>query len=547
MNTEFIEALAELEREKGISMDVLLEALEAALISAYKRNFGSLQNVRVTIDRLTGEIKVYARKTVSEQVEDDRSEISLEDARGKDPRYEMGDIVEIEVTPRDFGRIAAQTAKQVVVQRIREAERGIIYEEFSSREGDIVTGIVQRQDQKNIYIDLGKTEAILGPTEQIPGEEYRHSDRLKTYIVEVKKTTKGPQILVSRTHPGLLKRLFELEVPEIHDGIVELKSVAREAGARSKIAVFSRDDNVDPVGACVGPKGMRVQTIVSELKGEKIDIVKWNQEPAKFVANALSPAKVVDVRILEAEKIARVVVPDYQLSLAIGKEGQNARLAAKLTGWKIDIKSETQMEELMASEEYLDEEEYDYTEDDYIEGDYTEDDYTEDGYAQEEYSEEEYSDEDWDEGEEYGDYDYQEGEAPAEEPAGEPAEGEFVQGEPVEGEAPEGEYYDDEYYEEYYDDEEGYGEVGEDVSGQEDRSEGDEVSEETGEADEADEISEPVIIVDEEEEAPKKGKKAKKKTADAAKKQTGKAGKRKKLSVEEVGEYLEELKEEDKP
>ena len=531
MNTEFIEALAELEREKGISMDVLLEALEAALISGYKRNFGSLQNVRVTIDRLTGEIKVYARKTVSEQVEDDRCEISLEDARGKDPRYEMGDIVEIEVTPRDFGRIAAQTAKQVVVQRIREAERGIIYEEFSSREGDIVTGIVQRQDQKNIYIDLGKTEAILGPTEQIPGEEYRHSDRLKTYIVEVKKTTKGPQILVSRTHPGLLKRLFELEVPEIHDGIVELKSIAREAGARSKIAVFSRDDNVDPVGSCVGPKGMRVQTIVSELKGEKIDIVKWHQEPAKFVANALSPAKVVDVRIFEAEKIARVVVPDYQLSLAIGKEGQNARLAAKLTGWKIDIKSETQMEELMASEDYPDEEEYDYTEDDYIEGDYTEDDYTEDSYAQEEYSEEEYSDEDWDEGEEYGDYDYQEGEAP---------EGEPVEGEPVEGEAPEGEYYDDEYY----DDEEGYGEVGEDISGQEDRSEGDEVSEETGEADE---IREPVIIVDEEEEAPKKGKKTKKKTADAAKKQTGIAGKRKKLSVEEVGEYLEELKEEDKP
>ena len=547
MNTEFIEALAELEREKGISLDVLLEALEAALISAYKRNFGSLQNVRVTIDKLTGEIKVYARKTVSEQVEDDRCEISLEDARGKDPRYEMGDIVEIEVTPRDFGRIAAQTAKQVVVQRIREAERGIIYEEFSNREGDIVTGIVQRQDQKNIYIDLGKTEAILGPTEQIPGEEYRHSDRLKTYIVEVKKTTKGPQILVSRTHPGLLKRLFELEVPEIHDGIVEMKAVAREAGARSKIAVFSRDDNVDPVGACVGPKGMRVQTIVSELKGEKIDIVKWNQESAKFVANALSPAKVVDVRILEAEKIARVVVPDYQLSLAIGKEGQNARLAAKLTGWKIDIKSETQMEELMASEDYLDEEEYDYTEDDYIEGDYTEDDYTEDGYAQEEYSEEEYSDEDWDEGEEYGDYDDQEGEAPEGEPVeGESVEGEPVEGEPVKGEAPEGEYYDDEYY----DDEEGYGEVGEDISGQEDRSEGDEVSEETGEADEADEadeIREPVIIADEEEEAPKKGKKAKKKTADAAKKETGKAGKRKKLSVEEVGEYLEELKEEDKP
>ncbi|GAB4257506.1 transcription termination factor NusA [Thermincola ferriacetica] len=385
MNTEFIEALEELEREKGIAIDVLLEALEAALISAYKRNFGSAQNVRVDIDRETGEIKVFARKTVVEKVEDDRLEISLEEAQKRDPRYELGDIVEIEVTPRDFGRIAAQTAKQVVVQRIREAERGIIYEEFSNREGDIVTGIVQRQDPKNVYVDLGKTEAILAPSEQIAGEEYRHGDRIKTYIVEVKKTTKGPQILVSRTHPGLLKRLFELEVPEIHDGVVELKSVAREAGARSKIAVYSKDENVDPVGACVGPKGMRVQTIVNELKGEKIDIVKWSPDPARFVANALSPAKVLDVKVNEAEKIARVIVPDYQLSLAIGKEGQNARLAAKLTGWKIDIKSESQMAE-MADNDDLFEENDDITLDnqDYAGEEYYEDEYNGE-YAEGEY------------------------------------------------------------------------------------------------------------------------------------------------------------------
>jgi N utilization substance protein A len=342
MNAEFMQAFEQLGKEKGISPEILFDAIEAALISAYKRNFSSAQNVRVSLDRETGEIHVYARKTVVEAVEDNRLEISLEEARTIDPRYELEDVVELEVTPKNFGRIAAQTAKQVVVQRIREAERGIIYEEFSNRESDIVTGIVQRLEQKNVFIDLGKAEAILAPSEQIPGETYHHADRLKTYIIEVKKTTKGPQILVSRTHPGLLKRLFELEVPEIHDGIVEIKSVSREPGLRSKIAVHSRDENVDPVGACVGHKGMRVQTIVNELKGEKIDIVKWNTDPAKYIANALSPAKVVTVDINETEKTSKVVVPDYQLSLAIGKEGQNARLAAKLTGWKIDIKSESQ-------------------------------------------------------------------------------------------------------------------------------------------------------------------------------------------------------------
>ena len=342
MNAEFMQAFEELGKEKGIAPEILFDAIEAALISAYKRNFGSAQNVRVSLDRITGEIHVFARKIVVTELTEQHLEVSLAEAKEIDPRYEENDIIEIEVTPKDFGRIAAQTAKQVVVQRIREAERGIIYDEFSNRESDILTGIVQRIEQKNVFIDLGKAEAILAPTEQIPFEQYKHGDRVKSYIIEVKKTTKGPQILVSRTHPGLLKRLFELEVPEIQDGIVEIKSVAREPGMRSKIAVYSRDEDIDPVGACVGHKGMRVQTIVDVLKGEKIDIVKWSPDPVKYIANSLSPAKVVSVEVNEIEKISKVIVPDFQLSLAIGKEGQNARLAAKLTGWKIDIKSESQ-------------------------------------------------------------------------------------------------------------------------------------------------------------------------------------------------------------
>lgn len=342
MNAEFMQAFEELGKEKGIAPEILFDAIEAALISAYKRNFGSAQNVRVSLDRITGEIHVFARKIVVTELTEQHLEVSLAEAKEIDPRYEENDIIEIEVTPKDFGRIAAQTAKQVVVQRIREAERGIIYDEFSNRESDILTGIVQRIEQKNVFIDLGKAEAILAPTEQIPFEQYKHGDRVKSYIIEVKKTTKGPQILVSRTHPGLLKRLFELEVPEIQDGIVEIKSVAREPGMESKIAVYSRDEDIDPVGACVGHKGMRVQTIVDELKGEKIDIVKWSPDPVKYIANSLSPAKVVSVEVNEIEKISKVIVPDFQLSLAIGKEGQNARLAAKLTGWKIDIKSESQ-------------------------------------------------------------------------------------------------------------------------------------------------------------------------------------------------------------
>lgn len=345
MNLELIQALNDLQKEKGINSEIIIEAIEAALISAYKKNFGSLQNVRVSIDRITGEIKVYARKEVVEQVEDERTEISLADARKINANYEINDVVESEVTPKNFGRIAAQTAKQVVVQRIREAERSLIFDEFANRESDIVTGTIQRQEGKNIFIDLGKTEAVLTQTEQIPGESYNIHERIKAYIVEVRKTNKGPQIIVSRTHPGLLKRLFELEVPEIHDGVVEIKSVSREAGSRSKISVYSHDENVDPVGACVGPKGMRVQTIVNELKGEKIDIVKWDKDMAVYIANSLSPAKVLDVQVNEEDKKARVIVPDFQLSLAIGKEGQNARLAAKLTGWKIDIKSETQAKE----------------------------------------------------------------------------------------------------------------------------------------------------------------------------------------------------------
>lgn len=342
MNLELINALKDIEKEKGISSDILLDAIEHALHTAYKKNFGTAQNSRIEIDKETGEIKVYSRKTVVANVTDANTEISLEEALEVDPEAKEGDVVEIEVTPSDFGRIAAQAAKQVVVQQIREAERGLIYEEFSSREGDIVTGTVRRQEARTVYIDLGRAEAILLPSEQIPTEKYNQGDRIKAYITEVKKTTKGPQILVSRTHPGLLKRLFELEVPEIFEGIVEIKAVAREPGLRSKIAVHSRDENVDSIGSCVGPKGMRVQAVVVELKGEKIDIVKWSSDPREFIANALSPAKVESVEIDEEEKAARVIVPDHQLSLAIGKEGQNARLAARLTGWKIDIKSASQ-------------------------------------------------------------------------------------------------------------------------------------------------------------------------------------------------------------
>ncbi|AGT31574.1 transcription elongation factor NusA [Geobacillus genomosp. 3] len=346
MNTQLLEALADLMREKGISKEVIMEAIEAALVSAYKRNFGQAQNVRVDLNMDTGTIRVLARKDVVEEVTDPRLEISLEEAQRLNPNYQIGDVVELEVTPRDFGRIAAQTAKQVVTQRVREAERSIIYSEFVDREDDIMTGIVQRIDPRFVYVSLGKAEALLPANEQMPNETYKPHDRLKVYITKVEKTTKGPQIFVSRTHPGLLKRLFELEVPEIYDGTVEIKSIAREAGDRSKISVHSDNPEVDPVGACVGPKGQRVQAIVDELNGEKIDIVRWSADPVEFVANALSPAKVLRVIVNEEQRATTVIVPDYQLSLAIGKRGQNARLAAKLTGWKIDIKSESEAREM---------------------------------------------------------------------------------------------------------------------------------------------------------------------------------------------------------
>ena len=347
MNQEFMEALEELEQEKGIDKQTLLDAIKTALISAYKRNFGITQDARVEIDDQTGAISVYAEKQVVEEVFDPSFEISLEEARKINEAYEVGDTIEEEVTPASFGRIAAQTAKQVVVQRIREAERGVIFDEFVEKENEVLTAIVQRVEKNGIYVELGKTDGFLAASETIAGETYNTSDRLKVYVLEVRKTNKGPQVIVSRTHPGLVKRLFELEVPEIQTGIVQIKSIAREAGFRTKVAVYSSDPQVDAVGACVGQKGIRVERIVNELHNEKIDIIEWDPDPAVYIAKSLSPARVMMVYINEAEKAAKVIVPDNQLSLAIGKEGQNVRLAAKLTGWKIDIKSQSQAEEDM--------------------------------------------------------------------------------------------------------------------------------------------------------------------------------------------------------
>lgn len=345
MNEDLLGALDSIEKERGINKETLFEAIEVALISAYKRNFNHATNARVEIDRETGKIKVFRSYEVVEEVSNKNLEMDLEQAREIDSNVEIGDNVELEVTPKDFGRIAAQTAKQVVIQRIREAEREIVYDDYVDKIEEVVTGVVQRLEQKNVFIDLGKAEAILPPEEQIPYERYRQGERIKVFIVDVQKTTKGPQIIVSRAHSGLLKRLFEMEVPEISDGIIEVKSAAREAGHRSKIAVYSSNTDIDPVGACVGPKGSRVQAITNELRGEKIDIINWNEIPEGFIINALSPAKVSRVTADIESKEARVLVPDDQLSLAIGREGQNARLAAKITGWKIDIVSESQLEE----------------------------------------------------------------------------------------------------------------------------------------------------------------------------------------------------------
>ena len=350
MNKELLNAIAFLSKEKGVSTDVICDSLEAVLITAYKKEPEANPIADVELNRETGDYRIVAAQTVVEEVENPHGEISLEDARKLNPEYEVGDVVNVDVTPDNFGRIAAQAAKQVMIQRLREAERNIVYDEFYNRTDDIITGLIQRVENRNVYVDLGKAEAVLPVSEQIPTETYTVGQRIKCYVVEVRKTTKGAQILVSRTHPGLLKRLFELEVPEIYEGVVELKSVAREPGRRSKIAVYSRDENVDSVGACVGPKGTRVQNIVTELQNEKIDIVKWDEDPAVYIANALSPAQVLSVTVDESEKSSSVVVPDYQLSLAIGKAGQNARLATKLTNWKIDIKSESQAQEAKAAQ-----------------------------------------------------------------------------------------------------------------------------------------------------------------------------------------------------
>jgi N utilization substance protein A len=342
MNREFILAVEELEREKDVSKDLLIEAIETALISAYKKNYGTSQNVSVNIDRETGDIDVYMRKDVVETVEDDSAQVALTDVIALDPNYKVGDAIEYRVTPKDFGRIAAQTAKQVVVQRIREAERGVIFDDYVNRQGEIVTGTIQRISNETVFVNMGKTEGILAVAEQVKGEGYHVNSRMKFFITDVRKTMKGPQIFLSRSHPGLVKRLFELEVPEIQDGVVEIRNVAREAGSRTKMAVFTEDDGIDPVGACVGSRGIRVQAVVDELSGEKIDIINWSDDTQRNISNALSPAKVERVIVNDDGKSATVVVPDYQLSLAIGKEGQNVRLAAKLCGWKIDIKSHSQ-------------------------------------------------------------------------------------------------------------------------------------------------------------------------------------------------------------
>ena len=372
MNTELLEALNILEKEKDISKETLLEAIENSLLNACKNHFGKADNVKVIMDRETCDYQLFAEKEVVEEVEDTLEQISLEDARNIDGKYDIGDIVQIPIESKSFGRIATQNAKNLILQKIREEERKVVYDQYFEKEKDIVTGIVQRYVGKNVSINLGKADAMLTENEQVKGEVFKPTERIKLYVVEVKNTTKGPKILVSRTHPELVKRLFESEVTEVKDGIVEIKSIAREAGSRSKIAVWSNDPDVDPVGACVGMNGARVNAIVQELRGEKIDIINWSDNPAILIENSLSPAKVISVMADPDEKAASVIVPDYQLSLAIGKEGQNARLAARLTGFKIDIKSESQASELgdyelyeEAYEEYPEDKNYAESADEY--------------------------------------------------------------------------------------------------------------------------------------------------------------------------------------
>ncbi len=342
---ELISALNELERDRGIDKDLVLEALETSLVTACKKNYNSDQPVKVIIDRENGDIEVYASKEVVEEVYDDAIEITLEDAREINVHYELGDFADVRVTPRDFGRISAQTAKQVVLQKIREAERTILYDKLKEREKEIVMAIIQRRNKNNLIVSFDDIEAILPPGEQIEGEMFERNERVQVYVTEIKQTTKGPSVTVSRTHPELVKRLFEQNITEIYDGTVEIKSISREAGSRTKIAVYSKDENVDAVGACVGQNGMRVNHIVKELKGEKVDIINWSENPVEYITEALSPSKVITVVVDEENHTAKAVVPDNQLSLAIGKFGQNVRLAVRLTDWKIDIKSETQAQE----------------------------------------------------------------------------------------------------------------------------------------------------------------------------------------------------------
>lgn len=360
MNSELMEALNALEKEKNISKDVLIDAIENSLITACKNHFTKADNIKVTVNRETGDFDVIAEKTVVEKVEDKNMEISLAEAKMINSKYDLGDTVNIKVIAKDFGRIAIQVAKNVILQKIREEERTVLYNEYYSKEKDVVTGIVQRYVGRNVSVNLGKVDAMLTEAEMVKGEVFRPTERIKLYVTEVKNGSKGPRITVSRTHPELVKRLFEAEVSEVRDGTVEIKNIAREAGSRTKMAVWSNDPDVDPVGACVGVNGVRVNTVVDELRGEKIDIINWSENPAELIENSLSPAKVISVIADDEAKTAQVVVPDYQLSLAIGKEGQNARLAAKLTGFKIDIKSETQMKELgLLGDDY-----------DYYDGDY---------------------------------------------------------------------------------------------------------------------------------------------------------------------------------
>ena len=349
MNSNLLEAVNVLVKAKKVDENIIFDALEMVLLTAYKKESGSNAKTSISLDRTTGDYFIYAEKNVVEKVDPESenaiNEISVKEAKKINKEYEAGDMLRIEVTPKDFGRVAAQAAKQVLIQKLREAERGSIYDEFSGREGDIITGTVKWSESRTVFVDLGRVEGILPFSEQIEGETFQPNDKIKCYVQEVRKTTKGPEIILSRTHPGLLKRLFEMAVPEIYSGTIEIKSVVREAGSRSKISVCAMDPNIDAVGACVGPKGQRVQNIVNELHDEKIDIVRWDEDPAIYIANALSPAKVVSVSVWDEEKSSYVIVPDYQLSLAIGKAGQNARLAAKLTNWKIDIKSESQAAE----------------------------------------------------------------------------------------------------------------------------------------------------------------------------------------------------------